>query len=293
MIYKKDPKVKYTDMCIYIDKHIYSGDFDEEKVFEYLYHISNMLSHKGKYFYRAEDYENFSLYMATNVYIRLTNKKQFEYHEDGTPKMKKIKSVLNYMKKIIDHRRIDYQQQFFDQSISVESDTSLFDDDYSLCQKLSAHASEAAVNEFIDCLSNDIVYTTRKFLSKNVYYGNKMEWNNIYLSCLLTLLNSMTINKKERTRISLLKNQLRQPEVVERLYEQQGKSIESVVLYHLPEYMRDYILVLTRRLKSVIGKDLSVTLHKNITTEDTFKSLMFSELNSTKINKEETNDYWE
>ena len=101
----------------------------------------------------------------------------------------------------------------------------------------------------------------------------------------------MTINKKERTRISLLKNELRQPEVAEKLYEQQGKSIESVILYHLPDFMRDYILVLTRRLKSAIGKDLSVTLHKNITTEDTFKSLMFSELNSTKITREETNDY--
>ena len=170
MIYKKDPKVKYTDMCIYIDEHIYSGNFDEEKVYKYLYLIISMLAHKGKYFYRAEDYENFSLYMATHIYKRLTNPKQFQVDENGKPKLEKIKSILNYIKKIINPIRINYQQEFYDQSIStLDTEDINFYQEFSLANKLSEHTSYESMRAFNDCFEN-IILTIKAFLEKNVPY---------------------------------------------------------------------------------------------------------------------------
>ena len=39
MIYKKPKGVKYTDMAIYVDKHVYEDDCDDEMIFQYLYHL--------------------------------------------------------------------------------------------------------------------------------------------------------------------------------------------------------------------------------------------------------------
>ena len=60
MIYKKPKGVKYTDMAIYIDNHIYSEDCDDDLVFQYLYHLVNMFAYKHKFFNRAEYYDDFS-----------------------------------------------------------------------------------------------------------------------------------------------------------------------------------------------------------------------------------------
>ena len=76
MIYKK-PNIKYTDMCIYIDNHIYTDDCDDVKVFEYIFHIITMLSHQASYFKSTADYEDFALQGASRVFMRLKNPKQF------------------------------------------------------------------------------------------------------------------------------------------------------------------------------------------------------------------------
>lgn len=280
MIYKKDPKVKYTDMCIYIDKYIYSGDFDEEKVYEYLYLIISMLAHKGKFFYRTEDYENFSLYMATHIYNRLTNPKQFQFDENGKPKIEKIKSVLNYIKKIINPIRINYQQEFYDQSITQLSDDDIrYYEQFSLAAKLSEQTSYESTKAFNDCFE-DIVLTIRKFLEKNLPYKKDTKvWKNIYLSCLLSFINSITISTAERNRINALATDFKKVKAIEKLYESQSRDENQIVLYHIDPKLKDFVVVLMRRLKSAIAKDLSIAMHTNIPSEENLKNILFSEIN--------------
>ena len=53
MLYKKPKNLKYTTMCMYIDKKVAEGSLNDEEAqieFEYLYHIAFMLAHKHKYF---------------------------------------------------------------------------------------------------------------------------------------------------------------------------------------------------------------------------------------------------
>ena len=75
--YKKPNNVTYTQMCIWIDANAYKEDCNEELLFEYLYHISRMLAYKRRFFDRADYYDDFAIFMATRIFMRLKNKKQF------------------------------------------------------------------------------------------------------------------------------------------------------------------------------------------------------------------------
>ena len=103
MMYEKPKDIRYTDMCIYIDTHIYTDSYDESLVYQYLYHLLLMIASKSKLFNRSCYYDDFAIFGATRLYLRLTNKKQFEVDASGTPRMKKIRSILNYIHKVIYH----------------------------------------------------------------------------------------------------------------------------------------------------------------------------------------------
>ncbi len=91
---RKKFKIKPVEMCIYIDKHAYEPDFDTELIFEYLQDLYYSLSIKKRFFNNDEDYENYSIYSATQAYLRLTNPKQF-LNDDDPRKLPRIKSILN------------------------------------------------------------------------------------------------------------------------------------------------------------------------------------------------------
>ena len=279
MIYEM-PDMRYVDMCIYIDNTAYKENLTEEEqntIFQYLYFVSYMLASKAKFFAKAEYYDDFAIYCATNVFLRLRNPKQFEYDEEGNPKLKRVKSVLNYIKKTIDPRRVDFQQQFYTQIYSNTSyEDVVYDCEYSFSDMLSDSIDELSMVEFNLCLG-DIIKTARAFLSTIPYYTDKAMWNNIYTSVMLTFLNHVTLSNKDITRIKNLKFGLDNREhYLDNLYDQQTR--DGTILYHLDENMKDYITVLTKELKHVIAKDLSLSLSQYIPGNSGMRMLIDSEL---------------
>ena len=104
MIYQKPKDVTYTQMAMFIDKHAYDENSTNELnnlIFEYIYHLVEMLAYKAKFFNRYSYYDDFAIYVASSVYLRLKNPKQFEYDNNGNPKLKRVKSILNYIKTIL------------------------------------------------------------------------------------------------------------------------------------------------------------------------------------------------
>jgi hypothetical protein len=90
---------------------VYREDLSEDEdklIFEYLYHLIEMLAYKAKFFSRYQYYEDFALYAASDIFIRLKNPKQFEYDGNGNPKLKKIKSILNYIKAVLYAKKVDF-----------------------------------------------------------------------------------------------------------------------------------------------------------------------------------------
>ena len=111
-MYVKPRNIRYVDMAIWIDAHAYTDDCDEETLYEYIYHLVRMLAYKRKMYQTANQYDGFILYASSRYYLRITDKRQFETNEDGTPVLPKLKSILNYIKKTIYPTKIDYEREF-------------------------------------------------------------------------------------------------------------------------------------------------------------------------------------
>ena len=78
LTYMKPKELKYTDLAIWIDNNVYSGTFDVETCYKYLYLLCAMLTAHLGFFRYEKDLDEFSLFVASGLYNRLTNKKQFE-----------------------------------------------------------------------------------------------------------------------------------------------------------------------------------------------------------------------
>lgn len=266
MTYAKPADVSYTQMAIYIDEHIYSDNKDEEKLYTYMYHLAIMLATKGAYYSSAEAYDQFGLFCATRLYLRYTNQKQFEFNDDGSPKMKRIKSVLNYIKRVIYPYKVDFEMEFnienkdaeviqlggFDLGEHMVEQTSLFD-------TMSYSYTLGEISSIV-----------RAHLRKIPHKQHSAEWMNIYLSCMLTLLSSMTLSNYQLREFKKLK--LPKYEALEKLYAQ--LRYEDPILFHLDSSMSTYIKVLVTELRHVIAAELSWKGDYYISAEGSMKNLI-------------------
>ena len=283
-LFKKPSNMKYTDMCIFIDNNVYRDDLTEEEenlIFEYLYHIIKMLAYKAKYFNKAEYYEDFAVYLATDMYFRLKNPKQFQFDEEtGEWKLTKIKSCLNYIKHIISGRKKEFTDQIFSQIYTQapdEENPPVYDMNYSFGDKLSEALEEINLVDFDLCLGN-ICATTKNFLKQIPYKSNPKVWYNIYLSCILTLLNNLTLSNKTKERIANLKYDIKnRPHAVDNLF--LGSSESTVILYHLNKSMQDYIWILVQEIKHLMAKDLSLTLHTQVPLPSAVNAIALADIN--------------
>lgn len=278
MLFKKPPDITYTQMAIYIDEHVYTEDCDQQLIFEYLYHLARMLAVQTCSFRTEKDYDDFSVFFASGVFMRLTNPKQNRINpKTGEPKMKRVKSVLNYMKHTLYPRKVDFQQEFFAQvDVDVPEINSLKVPTYTFANQLAFNAEKLMSVEF-DCCVGNIPETIKAFLKKIPYRYKSKEWNNIYISCLLTFLHSVTLPESVyrffRDKKSISSD-------IETLCMNYSRQNDTVILYHLDESMRDYIYVLVRKIKSLIAKDLSDIVHFSLEGLDIQSQVIKMDLNS-------------
>ena len=262
MTFDKPIDVSYSDMCIYIDEHIYTEDCDLNLVYKYLYFLVQMLARKRNLLkYRYID--SFAVFSANELYFRLTNKKQFELVE-GTDdyKMTRIKSILNYIQSKLYFLKVDFERSEYYQEACVASEEDSLS--YNYDNIIMNSVSQIGLIEF-ELIMEDVSKTCKRFLQTLPYDFKSKEWLNIYVSTMLTFLNSITLTNKSKKRIEELANTrgLRQYHY-ETFYDQEQVA---PVLFHLPESMSDYIIVLVRQLKHIVGQDLSEILHTRVGDE--------------------------
>lgn len=278
MLFSKPSNMKYTDLCIYVDSIIQKDNPTEQELntcFEYIYHLGFMLAHKHKYFNKNFYYEEFAAYLATEVMHRLFfNPKLKEVDENGKPVLTKIKSVLNYMKAVIYGRKIEFEQIYYSQKISKNTDDCNYL--YSYNDNLYNSVKEVDIELYLGSLSKTVKHIVYK---NNFYKNDKLLMKNIYLSCLLTVVNSFTFTKEDidklRDTYSSIDSKYR---LMSRLYAKNREN--SLILYHLDNSYSDYIKVLSNKVFKQLKDDLSeISSQSYHLADDVIMDILLLEIN--------------
>ena len=269
MFFEK-PKVRYVDMCMYIDDHVYTNDYDQTLVYQYLYHIILMLAIKRDYFSSSKVTEDFSLYAASTYYVRLFDERQFEDESSLEP----IRSILNYIKKTLYSIRREYVRKYMPENETPVGVEYLNIDSDSFSMYVGNKVDFIGKFEFGDYLESiDVI--VKDSLKTIPYKNNSVMWTNIYISCLLSLLNSITLKNKDIRRLNGFKrpNSLTN-ELLNDLYLEERYN--SVILYHLDDCMYNYIWALTNKIRHHLSTELSQSLHTRTPSNITMKNLLMS-----------------
>lgn len=250
MIFRKPINTTYIDMAIYIDKTAYTKDHDAQKIYEYLYHIVKHLSLRYRFFKYSYHYDDFAIFSATRIYMRLINKKQFDVNSER--KLAPIKSILNYINKILYPLKVDYEQSNYYQSILKDESIDYYN--YTFNTLVNTYIDEIQKIDFyltLESISNICKYE----LENSLYIFNKIQRMNILLSVQLSLLNQITLTKQELNYINhlLSTNRLKDLHVIDIF---KSKS-NDVILFHIDKSMKDFIIVLVKKVKNYIFEELS------------------------------------
>ena len=192
-------RLKYTDRAIYVDNNIGKEDADVGKIFDYIVDICYMLAKKGRLFKDKDERESFALYMASIVYMRMTNPKTLLPETD--PKhLPPIKSCLNYIKKTINAKRVDFLK-------ITRKQASRRDDDVEQ-SAMQAYTEEGIKNQMPATLPTEVCLCfdtldkiVKSIINSGVYKNDKVLCYKIYISVLLTLLNNYTVSAKNKERL--------------------------------------------------------------------------------------------
>lgn len=284
MIFKKPKDVRYVEMAMYIDEKIKQQDISEEEsslIYEYLYHLIYMLAVKNKFFNKEVYYDEFAITLATDVFHRLfTNPKLDELDEKGQPKMKRIKSCLNYIKAILYGRKVTFEQQTYSQKyVDIDynnSDTACTGiTSYSYARDNMHFSLDLDMNMYFDTISK----TVKHFLYTNSpYKKNKMLMKNIYISCMISLLKSLSFTAND---LEGIETKYTKPDAKFRYLckEYKHNRDKCVTLYHLSHKYKDYITLLVRQLYTLIGKDIQELCSTNVSIpEDVLMNISLMEV---------------
>lgn len=244
-LFKKPKDVRFVDMAIWIDEHIYDEDCDMDKAFTYMYLLAYMLASKAKYFKNINDYDGFAYFLAYSTYSR---------YKDTSKRP--IKSVLNYMKSIMYFRKLTYDRETFCEVINPEYNTNWDEDKYKNEQIYSLESNNRTniLQSHIEEIFSDIpkiVYSN----IPNVY--NKIIKKNIYKSVMLSLISSYTLPQENQLK---LQEKVNEKVTFDETSFYKKHLTKEIILWHLSPTMESVIqLVINKTNNKIIEliKDLS------------------------------------
>ena len=278
-------RVRAVDMCIYIDEHIYDEKYNEDLIFGYLQWLFYSLSIKKKYFKVFSDYDNYALYAATQTYLRLTDKRQFLPDSDPR-KMNKIKSVLNFIKRIMYPLKVNYQKSTFNDVIKIDETIEYngFDTYSNMQTDLSNDIFKQNLpflNVEVESYFNTIQRIIKQIIRQTPYRNDKTMFHRLYVSCLISFLNSITLSKSNKDRLfEDGKIKKVSESYIDNIYAEE--MLNAPTAWRLPENFKSYINILLVKTKQLIAKDIKSLIHDYEPSENIIQDILMtpiSELN--------------
>lgn len=261
------PKIRIVEMCKYIDDNAYSPDLtedDKNTIFQYLYFIIFSLCTKREYFAFSQDCYNFSIHLAEELYLRIYSSK-----------LDRIKNILDFIKSILYGRMVAWQSNNkFDDIMNAESSRA-----YKLQLKDAIdNSGSKVVQRLIFGEIDNLPKLIEKVCSLTQFKNDKVVTRNLQMSCLLSLLNWVTLNNDiqqeldEKKYTSMKYNSL--------LTSSRFKNFDSdVILWHLDDSMENLVRVLLNRIKKYFTENVYEIITKNEVSSSTLDSIVMNKVN--------------
>ena len=246
-------------MAMWVDA--YDSNCSEDTLIEYLYHLVWVNAQKRDYFKDLDVCDDFALYCVTKLYPKYKNKQE-----------RTIKSIVNYIKTVIDPWRADYVKDFCGGSAKLEIASF---DVHDFGDYLIDVVSEHDYNNFYhyDVLRiSDVIY---KYLKQIPRKKNSAEWSNICVSCLLTIQDRLNIA------LNLCSKEMidEHPQLFNRVI--RDLKNRPAVLYHLDESMSAYVSVLVNQLIHAIAAELTAATGTTIAASVCLKNMVIAAANES------------
>lgn len=249
MKWKKDPNVKYTELCIYIDAHVEDirnpGENPEieDTIYNYLWLLVKALAIKKGMFKNFQDYDAYAFYAASRLFFALRKNLVNRGKVIKGKLIRPIKSCLNYTKALLYPMKVEYQREAYREVVSEEFVSKKFDalmfgeslkvkaNEMQLETIMGRHYLEETLASFNQILDD--------VLSKLPFRSNSVDYKRIRTSILINCVNNLKLNRRFNTEPA------------------------NVVLWKLPKSMGTYLKVLLKEFFTTFAQELIDCYYEN------------------------------
>lgn len=263
-LFGKPKGVSYTQMCIDIDREFYEDNPDYNKLFNYMWCLGYMLAAKRRYFNNTTDYEEFAAYMAYDTYKRMID-----------PTRSRVKSVLNYMKSVLFFRKCAFSsmksREIIDPEFNKNWDPVTYTESYK--ESLEKSNRERITSYVIETFKNTPTMI-KKYIPR-VYRSDKKICENIYISCLLSLISKFTLSNSSK---ELLDSKLEVASTFNDVKFYRKHLDDDIIMWHLPSEFEPVVLVIINKIQRYIIDDISEILDTIKVSDHEFESIISSGL---------------
>lgn len=230
-VFNKPKGMKFTQLAMWVDDNFYKPGCDYGKAYEYMYILAYMLACKSKYFHNTHDYQGYAAFLAYSTFEAM--------------KRKQIKSVLNYMKSISHFRKLMYERAMFSEMVDTEYDKNFNSDKLIENTKSSYESNKRGI---LEIYIQDSIASFSKIIRNNIpniYRGNKLVYNNLYISCLLSFIDRITLTLRLNDSYKNNFSNFLTFNNVNYLLKKLNKN--SVILWHLPNDYENIIRIILNK----------------------------------------------
>jgi hypothetical protein len=251
--WKKDPKLKYTDLCIFIDENIPKianpGEYPEieNQVYNYLWLLVKALAIKKCMFNNFNDYDGYATHSANRLFFALRKNYLNQGKVIKGKVIRPIKSCLNYTKALLYPMKVEYQNEAFKEIITEEFVSKKFDS-FMYKEKLKAEANAAqgttdSFRTFVKSSLGSIDTLLDKVLKNSLFVTNPTIYRKLKISLLLNALNSLKIKKRL------------------------DSELPTIIVWKLPKSMGGYIRVLLKEFYTELKLEI-LECHSAVNIDD-------------------------
>ena len=242
MLWKKPSGMKYTDMCIYIDKNvpiIANPGQDpqvEDTVYNYLWLLVKALAIKRGLFNSFQDYDPYSFYSAERLFFALRKNYLNQGKMIKGKLIRPIKSCLNYTKSLLYPMKIEYQRLSYKQIIAEEWVTKQFDA-FQYKEQLKTDAKQGSnISEKFWYYAKDTIKHSGMFLDQVLATSPFAKGSLDYKHLKMTLQLNCWLGLKNKKKLDL------NPTVI--------------IMWKLPKSMSSYVKLLLKKFYVLLKREI-------------------------------------